>query len=246
MEKIIGPLKGDNIPRLDRFVKLVGKAIDRFSLAGNGKIVIGVSGGKDSLCLAFALRMLEKWHDKNLDLRAVQVDWREFPLSVKQKEELEAFFALLEIPFKILDGSMKAYDKKDKLDCYRCSKNRKSLIFKYAELIGRSKIAYGHNLDDFIETDLMNLLYRGKLDPMKPSSLFFDGRMEIIRPLCLVSEKTIGALASEFGFPVTDIDCPNKKTNKREYIKSTIKSIYPHNLNIKKHIFEAYAGFYVK
>ncbi len=237
-------LEGKCLPWIDRFIKQAGKGIDRFSLADDDDILIGVSGGKDSLGLSLALRMLQKFHKKKFRLSAVHIDWEEYPASGKQKEDLERYFDTLEIPFQIKTFSMFSGKEEKEFGCYSCSRNRKILIFKIAEEFLVKKVAFGHHLDDHIETSLINLFFRGRLDPMQPKSLFFNGKIEVIRPLCLVPEFVTKKLSEFLSFPVLEIDCPYKETNLRVHIKPVINRLYGLNRHIRQHIFEAYNNLY--
>ena len=241
LKKII---EGKCLPWIDRFIKLTGKGIDRFNLAADDDILIGISGGKDSLSLALGLRMLQKFHKKKFRLSALHIDWEEYPSSDKQKDNLNRYFNTLEIPFRIETYSMFSGKADKDFSCYFCSRNRKLLVFKLAEESSIRKIAFGHHLDDHIETSLMNLFFRGKLDPMQPKSLFFERKIEVIRPLCLVPEYVTKKLSDFLAMPLLEIDCPYKETNLRIHIKPLINQLYGLNKHIRQHIFEAYDNLY--
>lgn len=241
LKKIID---GKCLPWIDRFIKHTGKGIDRFGLADDDDILIGVSGGKDSLSLSLGLRMLQKYHKKKFRLSAVHIDWEEFPANEEQKDKLVSFFDTLEIPFQIKPFSMFTKKSEKDFSCYFCARNRKLLIFRIAEEASIQKVAFGHHLDDHIETSLMNLFFRAKLEPMQPKSIFFKGKIEVIRPLCLVPEYVTKKLAGFLSMPVIEIDCPYKETNLRVHIKALIKHLYGLNRHIRKHIFEAYDNLY--
>lgn len=245
MELLKQVYNGKIPPWIHKFIKLTGKGMERFNQTDKDDlIVLGISGGKDSLSMAFALRMLQKYYKKNFRLHAAMVEWQEFPLSSGETLKLKEYFKILEIPFAVHPDSMYKDISKDDFDCYFCSRKRKQKIFRLAEEIGASKIAFGHHLDDVIETNLMNLLFRGKLDPMQPKRSFFDSKFHIIRPMTLVHEQVCANLAQALSLPVIEIDCPFKTTNLRVHVKPLIRGLYPLNKHIRSHLFEAYSDLY--
>jgi tRNA 2-thiocytidine biosynthesis protein TtcA len=221
-----------------RFVKHVGRGINRFGMIlDNDRVLIGVSGGKDSLSLAFALAERKKWVPITYELRALLIDWKEYPLSDAQKERVASFFDALSIPLEIVSATMIHTLPKKGFNCYICARNRKRILFNEAERLGIGKIALGHNLDDIIETTLMNMFFRGEFSTMMPVQNFFGGKMKIIRPMCEVYEKEIARISKALDFPVLSVDCPYKNTNQRILIKQVIGSLLRVNKKVRDNIY---------
>ena len=229
-----------NRKRVNKFVKHVGRGINRFSMINsNDSILIGVSGGKDSLALALALNLRRKWVPIRYKLHAVQIEWVEFPFTDSEKENIERFFKDLGIPFYRVKAHVFPPSFKHEFNCYLCSRNRKRILFSEAEKLGVRKVALGHHLDDIIETTLLNIFFRGEISTMMPVQNFFNGKMEIIRPMCEVHEKEIRRVSDIVGLPVVPIRCPKKGITQRNDIKDLIRQASRLNKNVKENIYRA-------
>ena len=223
-----------------RFVKQAGRGINRFSMVGDGeRILLGISGGKDSLALALALRLRLKWIPINYRLEAVLIDWKEYPLSCLQKQRLVDLFSTLEIPLDIISVTMFPHSFQGRFDCYLCSRNRKRILFEEARQRSISKIALGHHMDDIIETTLMNICLHGNIATMVPYQEFFTGELAIIRPLCEVKERMIDNISGFLDLPVCKVDCPFDKSNVRVHFKPFIKQLSRINKRVRENIYAA-------
>lgn len=227
-------------PRLMRLVKTAGKGINRFQMIKDGeKLLLGISGGKDSLVLALALSLRKKWIPIDYELEAVQIDWNEYPLTTEQKEKLTAFFKAISVPFRLIPTDMFSGSFNNRFNCYLCSRNRKRILFNEAERLGFRKIALGHHMDDIIETTLINLSLHGSFATMMPVQDFFGGEIRLIRPLCLIKERSIDNIVDFLGLPVAKVDCPYKDTNIRKDMKQIVRHLSHINKQARKNIFEA-------
>ena len=231
----------DNIPPwLKRFIKQTGRGINHFGMIKEGDaILLGISGGKDSLALALALSFRKTWIPIDYAIEAVQIEWREYPFSDSHKNDLAAFFNFLDIPFQILQASMFPPSFKGRFDCYLCSRNRKRILFQEAEKRKIEKIALGHHMDDIVETTLINLFFRGNFSTMMPVQEFFKGKLHIIRPLCEVPESMISTVSSRLGLPAGENSCPNKETNLRTQIKPIIRELVKMDRHVRENIYNA-------
>ncbi len=228
-------------PWVHRFAKQTGRGINEHKMITDGDaVIVGVSGGKDSLAMALALSLRRQWLPIKYEPEAVMIEWKEYPLSTEYREKLETFFRTIRMPLTILTYRMQPESFGGRFNCYLCARNRRRILFDYAAEKGIRKIAFGHHLDDLVETSLMNLFHRGNLDPMKPVSPFFDGKIEVIRPLCLVKESAVRRLAQAFDFPILEIDCPYKEINLRKDVKEIVRMMTKIDPLTREHIYNAY------
>ncbi|MBN1797245.1 MAG: adenine nucleotide alpha hydrolase [Spirochaetales bacterium] len=224
--------------RLLNFSKKVGRGINRFDMIQDGdELLLGISGGKDSLCLSLALALRLFRVPITYTLKAVFIEWREHPITSQQKEALLSFFKELHIPLEIIRAQMVPPSFKGVFNCYLCSRNKKRILFDAAAKLGIHKIALGHHLDDFIETTLMNICFRGEFSTMMPVQTFFKGTLKIVRPLCEVTEKEIERIARTVTLPVISINCPKKDSNQRIIMKEIIKKLSRINKRVRENIY---------
>lgn len=227
-------------PYLMRFFKKTGKTINRYSMIKeNDKVLLGISGGKDSLLLSLALSIRKKWLPISYDLQAVMINWIEHPITDENRALLFEYFDTLKIPFTIVEENMFSQGFNGEFNCYLCSRNRRRILFSIAEERGIDKIALGHHLDDHIETTIMNLALRGNFESMRADQDFFLGKIHIIRPLIETEESTIRRIAERLELPVVKSVCPFDQVNIRSKIKPIVKSIAALDKNAKEHIYEA-------
>ena len=230
-------------PRIHRFVKAAGRGINEHRMIADGdKVIAGISGGKDSLAMAMALSLRRRHLPVSYEMEGVMIEWKEYPLSPAYRERIGQFFEIIGVPFTVLSFQMRPESFRGNFNCYLCARNRRRILFSYAAEKGVRKIAFGHHLDDLVETSLMNLFHRGNSDPMKPVSPFFDGKIEIIRPLCLVRESAVLRLAQSLKFPVLEIDGPLKETNLRREVKEIVRRMAKIDPLTREHIYNAYFG----
>jgi tRNA 2-thiocytidine biosynthesis protein TtcA len=228
---MIGPLQpnpaaGDpkRVMLLSRFARHVGRGINRFDMIRPAdRILIGVSGGKDSLAMSLALVERKKWVPIEYELAAVHIEWREYPMSDAEKATLDGFFRDLDIPFTRLEASINPPSFRKAFSCYTCSRNRKRILFTEAHRIGATKIALGHHMDDIARTTLMNLLFRGEFSTMMPVQEFFGGALRIIRPMCEVREAEVEKFARRLGLPAAPSRCPNSEKNQRKLMAELLR-----------------------
>ncbi len=195
---------------LERFSRHVGRGINRFSMIGPGdQVLIGVSGGKDSLALSLALVERRKWVPVEYELFAVQVEWREYPMTDEEKAGIDEFYEALGIPFRRIAAQIAPPTFGRKFSCYTCSRNRKRILFDEAARVGARRIALGHHMDDIARTTLMNMFFHGEVATMMPVQQFFGGALAVIRPLCEVRESEVARLPRGCSFPSLPNRCPN-------------------------------------
>ena len=204
------------------------------------KIILGISGGKDSLALALALSLRKKWLPIDYELLAVHIDWKEYPLPEGPAGEIARFFKTINVPLKVIKASMFPDSFKGNFNCYLCSRNRKRILFDLAEELDFRKIALGHHLDDLVDTALMNLCFRGSFTTMLPVQEFFSGKLEIIRPMCEVPETMVSNIVSFLELPVQNVPCLYRDTNLRSVIKPIVKELSHIDKKTRQHIYQAF------
>ncbi len=225
---------------LERFSHHVGRGIARFQMIEPGdRVLIGVSGGKDSLALSIALAERRRWVPVHYELLAVQVEWREYPMTEAEKDAIDAFYRELGIPLKRIEAEIAPSSFRKKFSCYTCSRNRKRLLFDEAARVGARKIALGHHMDDIAATTMMNLLFHGEVATMMPVQRFFGGTLSIIRPLCEVREAEVARLAARLGIPSAPNRCPNSTRNRRGLMKDLFRQAERVNRHAVSNVYGA-------
>lgn len=218
----------------------VRRAIQDYDMIQDGdRIAIGISGGKDSLILALALRQLQRFYPKKFDIVGITVSlgFENFDLT-----GVKAFFEKLEVPFEVVEtqiGEIIFDVRKESNPCSLCSKMRKGALYDYAKQLGYTKIALGHNKDDINETLLMSLLYEGRIHTMAPKTYMDQVDLHIIRPLIYVPEGDIRGFVKREGLPVVKSPCPVDGKTKREDTKQLIYTIQKEIPRVQNHIFGA-------
>ncbi len=220
--------------------RAVGKALHQYDMIFDGdRILVGLSGGKDSFTLLTILKERQPRIPIKYELFAVYVDpGFEGGLS----EALEGYcdgngFKLI---VEHTDYGILAHSSTNRENpCFLCSRLRRKRLFEIADELGCNKLALGHNKDDIIETLFLNMCYSGEISTMVPSQSFFQGRFTVIRPLAFADEDIISRFACEKGFPEFVNPCPSAKVSKRQGIKNLLRQLYSSNKKIKGNIFRA-------
>ena len=207
--------------------KLVERAVRDFDLIQPGdRIAVGLSGGKDSLLLAVALRELSRRSDFDFEWRGVHLDQNQPGFD---RETFERALAGLEIPYDIVDRDthsvVQAQLQPGQIPCALCSRMRRGILNDWCAEHGFTKLAMGHHLDDAVETFFLNLLYGRRLDPLKALTPSTDGP-STIRPLLLVEERKIAAWVVEHDIPTVDCPvCDNYPNSRRRDLKQFIDGL---------------------
>ena len=210
-----------------RIVRLTAQAITDFNMIEEGdKVLVAMSGGKDSYVLLVALKTLRARAPIRFDLIAVNVHQHipQFPL-----ESLKAQLAASGVPYHIEDQDTNAIIERlipeGKNVCSLCARLRRGILYRVANELGCTKIALGHHMDDVVSTFLLNLFYGGRLKAMPPKLRSDDGKNIVIRPLVYVREKETEKLAKIRGYPLAAKGiCGAGENLKRQEIKELIRS----------------------
>lgn len=217
--------------------KKVGKAIWDYKMLKEGdKILVAVSGGKDSLSLVKILKERSKFVPIDYEIVACFVD---MGFKWVNKDILINYFKQESIPYVIAKPPAAWKGEKEPFGCFWCSWNRRKALFDIAHELRCTKIAFAHHMDDIIETMLLNLFFQGEIGTMQPCQDMFEGELALIRPLAYVEEKEILELSQQLNLPVITSECPHSKTTKRQLLKGIIEELKKHNKNVKKNIFRS-------
>ncbi len=209
-----------------RLRRLVGSAIADFNMIEAGdRVMVCLSGGKDSYALLDILRSLQSHSPLQFELIAVNLDQKQpgFP-----KHVLPEYLTKISVPFRIVEQDTYSVVKRvitgGKTTCSLCSRLRRGVLYRVANEIGATRIALGHHRDDILETLFLNLFYGGKLKAMPPKLVSDDGRHIVIRPLVYCKEKDLAAYAEVEDFPIIPCNlCGSQKKLHRKVIKEMMQ-----------------------
>ncbi|NVK74906.1 tRNA 2-thiocytidine(32) synthetase TtcA [Marinomonas sp. CT5] len=209
-----------------RLRRLTGQAISDFNMIEEGdKVMVCLSGGKDSYTMLEILRNLQSSAPINFSIVAVNLDQKQpgFPEHI-----LPAYLKKIGVDFHILERDtysiVKEIVPEGKTTCGLCSRLRRGSLYGFAEEIGATKIALGHHRDDILETLFLNMFFGGKLKSMPPKLLSDDGKHVVIRPLAYCKEDDIEAFATIKEYPIIPCNlCGSQENLQRQVVKDMLQ-----------------------
>lgn len=230
-------LRGHTYKSLNR---AMGRALHRYDMIRDGdRIVVGVSGGKDSLTLAWMLKERQARVPIRYELFPVFID-PGFRGSFGRPLQKYCDSIGLSLRVEYTDFGIVGHGPENRENpCFLCSRLRRKRLFEVAAELNCRKLALGHNRDDIIETLFLNMCYAGEISTMQPSQSFFRGRYTVIRPLAFADEGVIRRFAREQEFPEFVNPCPSAGNSKRQEIKTLLNQLYSTNRKIKGNIFRS-------
>lgn len=226
--------------KLQQLYSYTRKAIDDYHMIDEGDhIAVGISGGKDSLAMLYALNGLKRFYPVSFSLTAVTVDLGFENLNL---DRITALCAELGVPYHIVKtdiGRIIFEDRKESSPCALCAKMRKGALNQAMKELGCGKVAYAHHKDDVVETMLLSLIFEGRFHSFAPVTYLDRMDMTVIRPLIYVQEADVIGFVNKYDIPVVKSPCPADGHTKREYVHLLLQQLNRENPGVKERMFHA-------
>lgn len=226
--------------KLQRLLSYVRQAVDDYRMIDSSDVIaVGVSGGKDSLALLYALKELQHFYPNPYTIKAITVD---LGLGNQNTDEIEQLCKSMEIEYHIVRteiGTIIFKERHEKNPCSLCAKMRKGALYNAVKELGCNKVAYAHHKDDFIETMMMSMIYEGHFYCFPPKTYLDRMDLTIIRPFLYVEEADVIGFKNKYHLPVVKNPCPADGATRRAYIKQLIRTINHENPGAKTRLFTA-------
>lgn len=215
------------------------KALTDYQMLADGdKILIGLSGGKDSLCLLEMLAKRQRIFNPRIEIEAVHVRMKNIQYE-SDTAYLENFAALHGIKLHILTTEFDDTVNTGKPACFLCSWHRRKCLFNFAQDNGFNKIALGHHMDDIIHTAMLNQFFQGSFSTMPVVMKMTKMPITIIRPLCLENERDIKEYADLRGYEKQTKLCPYEKASNRTSMRHIFEEIEKNNPEARYSVWHA-------
>ena len=226
--------------KLQQLLSYVRRAIDDYKLIDDeDKIAIGISGGKDSLTLLYALSSLRRFYPKKFSVCAITIDLGFENLNL---DRITALCEELNVEYTVVktDIAQIVFDeRKEKNPCSLCAKMRKGALNDAIKKLGCNKVAYAHHKDDVVETMLLSLLFEGRFHTFSPITYLDRMDVTVIRPLIYVEEADIIGFVNKNNLPIVKSPCPADGNTKREYVHQLLKQLNQEHHGVKNRMFTA-------
>lgn len=227
--------------RLQQVLSYVRRAADDYHMIQEGdRIAVGISGGKDSLTLLYALHGLQRFYPQHFELHAVTVDLGFQNLDLSRIESICR--NELQIPYTIVKTDIADVifeQRKEANPCSLCAKMRKGALNDAIKKEGCNKVAYAHHKDDVVETMLMSLIFEGRFHTFSPVTYLDRTGITVIRPLLYMNEADVIGFVNKNQVPVVKSPCPADGHTKREYVKQLLRQLNLENPGVKERMFTA-------
>lgn len=226
--------------QLQRLLSITRKAIDEYAMIQEGDhIAVGISGGKDSLTLLYALHGLKRFYPQHFELSAVTVDlgFPGFDL-----EPIRELCGTMQVPYRVVASDIYQilFDvRKESNPCSLCAKMRKGALNQAVKEMGCNKVAYGHHMDDIIETMLLSLIFEGRFHSFSPKTYLDRMDLTVIRPLMFLNETDVIGFQHQYDLPVQKKKCPVDGYTKRQYAKELVQQLNREHPGAKERMFHA-------
>lgn len=226
--------------KLQQLLSHTRKAVDEYQMIQEGDhIAVGISGGKDSLTLLYALHGLKRFYPNHFELSAITID-----LGYEQCDftPIKELCREMEIPYHIVKTDIAQIlfeERKEKNPCSLCAKMRKGALNQAVKEIGCNKIAYAHHKDDIIETMILSLFFEGRFYSFSPKTYLDRMDLTVIRPIMFVDEAGVIGFKNKYNLPVVKSACPVDGYTKRQYAKDLLADLNRQYPGIKQRMFTA-------
>lgn len=226
--------------KLQQLLSHTRKAVDEYQMIQEGDhIAVGISGGKDSLTLLYALHGLKRFYPNHFELSAITID-----LGYEQCDftPIKELCRGMEIPYHIVKTDIAQIlfeERKEKNPCSLCAKMRKGALNQAVKEIGCNKIAYAHHKDDIIETMILSLFFEGRFYSFSPKTYLDRMDLTVIRPIMFVDEADVIGFKNKYNLPVVKSACPVDGYTKRQYAKDLLADLNRQYPGIKQRMFTA-------
>jgi len=222
------------------FVKnKLAKAVTDYKMIANGdRVLVAVSGGKDSLVLLDALAGFKKFGLVDFELEALHINVSDVPYQV-DNEFLSGYCEGLNVKMNFAETEAGIEERGKKAPCFVCSWHRRKTLFTYAKENKFNKLALGHHLDDAVETLLINMAYHANISSLPGILSMFDGQLSLIRPLILLADRDTREFANIRKYPKLKAECPFENVTKRSTARNLIKSLEEIHPKAKYNLFNS-------
>jgi tRNA 2-thiocytidine biosynthesis protein TtcA len=225
--------------QFEKISRKVGKAIYEYDLIKDGdRVLVGLSGGKDSMILLEALADRRKHFPFDFQIDAIHVGAANIGYKMNTAY-LDEFCKNLDVPLHLDEIEVDLNVNPKKSACFICSWNRRKRIFEKSKKLNCNKIALGHHKDDAVQTVLLNMIFHGSFSSLPQKLSMFEGRINLIRPLLMIPETELTSYASIRTFEKQEKSCPYHGTTGRESIRELIRQMDKLNPNARRNIFRA-------
>lgn len=225
---------------LQQVLSYVRRAIDDYHMIQEGdRIAVGISGGKDSLTMLYALHGLMRFYPAPFSIHAVTVDLGFDNLNLDRIREL---CESLNVEYTIVKTDIAQVifkERKEDNPCALCAKMRKGALNNAIKAAGCNKVAYAHHKDDVVETMLLSLIYEGRFHTFAPVTYLDRTELTVIRPLMYMNEADVIGFVHKYDVPVVKSPCPADGNTKREYVKKLLRQLNQENPGVKERMFTA-------
>ncbi len=226
--------------KLQKLLSYVRRAVEDYNMIEQGdKIAVGISGGKDSICLLLALKNLQRFYTKQFELEAITVS---LGLPNANYDDIQHFCDEIGVNYTVVNtdiGQIIFEERKEKNPCSLCAKMRKGALNDMAEQLNCNKVALGHNKDDIVETFFMSLFYEGRIHCFSPVSFLDRKQIYSIRPLMYVPEPEIKGFIQKSGISIVKNPCIADGNTKRQETKQLLQSLSKDYKNLQEKVFGA-------
>jgi tRNA(Ile)-lysidine synthase TilS/MesJ len=218
--------------------KLAKAVFDYKMISDNDRVLVAVSGGKDSLVLLEALSLFRKYNFIKFHLEAIHINVEDVAYEVN-REELTYLCEKLDVKINFTEIKSGIENKGNKSACFVCSWHRRKALFTFANENGFNKLALGHHMDDAVETLLINMTYHGNISSLPGSLSMFKGKLVVIRPLILLGNKDTAEFANIRKYPQLKAECPFENKTRRTTARNLLKQMEIIHPKVRQNIFKS-------